>query len=90
MPKRLCSCGGCEYCSAYTQYEMNCEYGRFDKSGKTREGRIVNFLHHQAHEEMCADLGTHGTTYESRKAKQGPLPQGTEIADSLAKKVWSW
>ena len=87
MPERLCSCDSCEYCSAYLQFEMNQEFGRGTPRGDTRKDRVVNFLHHQFNEEMCEEFGTHGTTYEQRKASNGPMPQGEELIDALSKRT---
>lgn len=81
MPKRVCKCGQCTYCKAYTQFEMDQEFGTGGnavRSGETAEGRMINRLHFELGEEMCAEFGTGGTTREQRKARHGemsdPLP----------------
>jgi hypothetical protein len=66
---------------------MNQEYGRGKPRGDTRKERVVNFLHHQFNEEMCDEFGTGRTTYEQRKAAQGPMPQGEDLIDALTRRV---
>lgn len=84
MPKRLCKCGHCEYCSAYSTYQADLEFGR-RPSADTRKDRVRNFLHLQHTEEMCDEFGTGGSTFESRKKANGDMPVGTELIDSLLK-----
>jgi len=75
MPTRVCNCGHCTYCHAFTQFEMDQEFGTGGNSVRsdTPEGRIINRLHFEQGEEMCAEFGTGGTTREQRKARCGPM-----------------
>jgi len=83
MSNKLCKCGECEYCRAYTEFQMDFEFGRGVPHGNTRRDRVKNFFHLQHTEEMCREFGTAGTSYEQRKKMNGPMPQGDELIDSL-------
>jgi len=78
--RNVCGCEVCDYCKAYTQFEMDMEFGGGVRRGNTDVERITNRLKHELNEDMCREFGTGGTTLEQRESRyqpmSGPIPLG--------------
>lgn len=71
--RNVCGCGTCDYCKAFSEFEMDKEFGGGVRAGNTAIELMVNRLHHEQNEEMCREFGTGGTTLEQRKVMHGPM-----------------